>query len=72
MVILGFYTLQGKHLAPIIIQFGRVEGTKGPLNCVKFHIDRPYMGISDVKEPKRSQILQIYFPHRVNPLHDIH
>jgi len=30
---LRFFAPQGRHIAPIGVKFGMVEGTKGPLRC---------------------------------------
>jgi len=38
--ILGFFTPQGRHAAPIKVKIGREERTIGPLLPAKFHPDR--------------------------------
>ena len=35
-----FFTLQGRHVAPMEVIFGMEEGTKGPLLHAKFHPHR--------------------------------
>jgi len=39
-VILRFFAPQGRHVAPIGVTFGKVEGTWGPLLRAKFHPNR--------------------------------
>ena len=38
--IFGFFAPQGRHVAPIKVEFGVEERTVGPLLHAKFHFDR--------------------------------
>ena len=36
-----FFAPQGRLVAPIQVNLGRTDGHVGPLDCAKFHLNRP-------------------------------
>jgi len=61
---MGFFALQGRHVAPINVKFGMGQRTAGPLPCAKFHV---YQGRNVGIQPQKLskfQILAINLPLR--------